>query len=40
VKIYFAGPLFATYERGFIDECAAMRDGRTAGEITSDQIYD
>jgi nucleoside 2-deoxyribosyltransferase len=22
VKIYFAGPLFATYERGFIDECA------------------
>jgi Nucleoside 2-deoxyribosyltransferase len=23
VKIYFAGPLFTPYERGFIDECAA-----------------
>jgi nucleoside 2-deoxyribosyltransferase len=22
VKIYFAGPLFTPYERGFIDECA------------------
>jgi nucleoside 2-deoxyribosyltransferase len=24
VKIYFAGPLFTPYERGFIDECAAQ----------------
>jgi hypothetical protein len=23
VKVYFAGPLFTPYERGFIDECAA-----------------
>jgi nucleoside 2-deoxyribosyltransferase len=23
VKIYFAGPLFTPYERGFIDDCAA-----------------
>ena len=23
MKIYFAGPLFTPYERGFIDECAA-----------------
>ena len=23
VKIYFAGPLFTPYERGYIDECAA-----------------
>jgi nucleoside 2-deoxyribosyltransferase len=23
LKIYFAGPLFTPYERGFIDECAA-----------------
>jgi nucleoside 2-deoxyribosyltransferase len=23
VRIYFAGPLFTPYERGFIDECAA-----------------
>jgi nucleoside 2-deoxyribosyltransferase len=27
VRIYFAGPLFTPYERGFIDECAAkLRD--------------
>jgi hypothetical protein len=27
LKIYFAGPLFTPYERGFIDECAAsLRD--------------
>ncbi|MDX6485780.1 MAG: hypothetical protein QOF43_933 [Gaiellaceae bacterium] len=27
MKIYFAGPLFTPYERGFIDECAArLRD--------------
>jgi nucleoside 2-deoxyribosyltransferase len=24
MKIYFAGPLFTPYERGFIDECAAQ----------------
>jgi Nucleoside 2-deoxyribosyltransferase len=24
VKVYFAGPLFTPYERGFIDECAAQ----------------
>jgi nucleoside 2-deoxyribosyltransferase len=24
VKIYFAGPLFTPYERGFIDECAVQ----------------
>jgi Nucleoside 2-deoxyribosyltransferase len=24
VRIYFAGPLFTPYERGFIDECAAV----------------
>jgi len=24
VRIYFAGPLFTPYERGFIDECAAQ----------------
>jgi Nucleoside 2-deoxyribosyltransferase len=24
VKIYFAGPLFTPYERGYIDECAAQ----------------
>jgi hypothetical protein len=24
VKIYFAGPLFTPYERGFIDECAGQ----------------
>jgi nucleoside 2-deoxyribosyltransferase len=29
VRIYFAGPLFTPYERGFIDECAAQL--RTAG---------
>jgi nucleoside 2-deoxyribosyltransferase len=29
VKIYFAGPLFTPYERGFIDECAAQL--RSAG---------
>jgi nucleoside 2-deoxyribosyltransferase len=29
VKIYFAGPLFTPYERGFIDECAARL--RSAG---------
>jgi nucleoside 2-deoxyribosyltransferase len=23
LKVYFAGPLFTPYERGFIDECAA-----------------
>jgi hypothetical protein len=23
VRVYFAGPLFTTYERSFIDECAA-----------------
>ena len=23
MKVYFAGPLFTPYERGFIDECAA-----------------
>jgi nucleoside 2-deoxyribosyltransferase len=23
VRVYFAGPLFTPYERGFIDECAA-----------------
>jgi nucleoside 2-deoxyribosyltransferase len=27
VKIYFAGPLFTPYERGFIDECAARLRG-------------
>jgi nucleoside 2-deoxyribosyltransferase len=27
VKIYFAGPLFTPYERGFIDECAAQLRG-------------
>jgi nucleoside 2-deoxyribosyltransferase len=27
VKIYFAGPLFTPYERGYIDDCAArLRD--------------
>ena len=27
MKLYFAGPLFTPYERGFIDECAAhLRD--------------
>ena len=27
MRIYFAGPLFTPYERGFIDECAAqLRD--------------
>ncbi len=27
MKIYFAGPLFTPYERGYIDECAArLRD--------------
>jgi hypothetical protein len=27
VKVYFAGPLFTPYERGFIDECTAqLRD--------------
>jgi nucleoside 2-deoxyribosyltransferase len=29
VKIYFAGPLFTPYERGFIDACAAQL--RSAG---------
>ena len=29
MKIYFAGPLFTPYERGFIDECAAQL--RSAG---------
>ena len=29
MKIYFAGPLFTPYERGFIDECAARL--RSAG---------
>jgi nucleoside 2-deoxyribosyltransferase len=29
MRIYFAGPLFTPYERGFIDECAARL--RTAG---------
>ena len=24
MKVYFAGPLFTPYERGFIDECAAQ----------------
>jgi hypothetical protein len=24
LRIYFAGPLFTPYERGFIDECAAV----------------
>jgi nucleoside 2-deoxyribosyltransferase len=24
LKVYFAGPLFTPYERGFIDECAAQ----------------
>jgi hypothetical protein len=24
VRIYFAGPLFTPYERGYIDECAAL----------------
>jgi nucleoside 2-deoxyribosyltransferase len=24
VKVYFAGPLFTPYERGFIDECAVQ----------------
>jgi nucleoside 2-deoxyribosyltransferase len=27
VKVYFAGPLFTPYERGFIDECAAQLRG-------------
>jgi nucleoside 2-deoxyribosyltransferase len=27
VKIYFAGPLFTPYERGYIDECAARLRG-------------
>jgi nucleoside 2-deoxyribosyltransferase len=27
VRIYFAGPLFTPYERGFIDECAARLRG-------------
>jgi len=29
MRVYFAGPLFTPYERGFIDECAAQlrRDG-------------
>jgi nucleoside 2-deoxyribosyltransferase len=27
MKIYFAGPLFTPYERGFIDECAAQLRG-------------
>jgi nucleoside 2-deoxyribosyltransferase len=27
VKIYFAGPLFTPYERGFIDECATRLRG-------------
>jgi nucleoside 2-deoxyribosyltransferase len=27
VRIYFAGPLFTPYERGFIDECAAQLRG-------------
>ena len=29
MRIYFAGPLFTPYERGFIDECAAQL--RSAG---------
>ena len=29
MKVYFAGPLFTPYERGFIDECAAQL--RSAG---------
>ncbi len=24
MRIYFAGPLFTPYERGYIDECAAQ----------------
>ncbi|MDX6472909.1 MAG: hypothetical protein QOK22_1725 [Gaiellaceae bacterium] len=24
MKVYFAGPLFTPYERGYIDECAAL----------------
>jgi nucleoside 2-deoxyribosyltransferase len=27
MKVYFAGPLFTPYERGFIDECAAQLRG-------------
>ena len=27
MRIYFAGPLFTPYERGFIDECAARLRG-------------
>jgi nucleoside 2-deoxyribosyltransferase len=27
VKVYFAGPLFTPYERGYIDECAARLRG-------------
>ena len=27
MKIYFAGPLFTAYERGFIDDCAAQLRG-------------
>ncbi len=27
MKIYFAGPLFTPYERGYIDECAARLRG-------------
>jgi nucleoside 2-deoxyribosyltransferase len=27
LKIYFAGPLFTPYERGYIDECAARLRG-------------